>query len=75
MKRKQENNNHVDIFQRLAVVETNLDNLHSSVKDITTNHIPHLENSIDELKLQMARYSAGIVVIIAAVEIILRLIK
>lgn len=40
----------------IAVLKSKVDKIDKEVIDMTSNHLPHIYNSINELKVQMAYY-------------------
>ena len=57
--------NSKDIYQRLSVVETQVKDIGSDVKDIMNNHIPHLNDKIDRFQWWLVLLLGGLVVNIA----------
>jgi hypothetical protein len=62
--------NNKTIKERLAVLETKIDEIKKNLEQILCNHIPHLEERVDKLENNYARiigYAAGVGAVVAII--------
>jgi Mg2+ and Co2+ transporter CorA len=60
MEKKQE---HRDIYERLAILETSLSVIEKNTNRILENHLPHIQAGINKINIRLAYYGGGIVII------------
>lgn len=56
-------NTKTELYERVAKLETNVNNLTKSIDMLNTNHLPHMQEDIDKINAKLNKAMGGLAVL------------
>ena len=67
-------NHEIELHERIARVETKVEKIDETLNVLATNHIPHLEANVTEIKTSLAYYAGGGIALITILNIVISIL-